>query len=89
MDEKTQILKCAGNSSISNGVGGKPQQTFPLKQNFALIRFVNARYAVKQSGLAGSVGPDNGQDFFPLQRQADTGQRLDAAEADQQPLNLQ
>ena len=53
----------------------------PSNTNSPRVRRVDAGQHVEQAGLAGAVGPDQAVDLAVVDREADVGERLHAAEA--------
>jgi hypothetical protein len=61
-------------------MGRQPADIVASKPDTALLGPVVAADAVQQAGLAGPVGPDDGEYLTFLYRETDPGQGLDAAE---------
>ena len=68
--EQVQVLKCPGNSRVSNAVWRPTADISAVEDQATCVSPADARKSVEDCCLAGAVGPDQPQDFVSLQAQA-------------------
>src|SRR5207247_1534914 len=87
--EQTQVLERAGHAAGGDRVGRAGQQGFALERDRPSRRMVDPRDAVEERRLAGPVGTDHGERLARREREADPGERRDAAEVERDVTDLE
>ena len=82
--EEFGVLEGAGYAQFGNAVAGQGADVLALQVDAALIRVIDAADDIEEGGLAGAIGADDAEDLAGFHREADAGQRLDAAESEGQ-----
>src|SRR6267378_1655305 len=77
--EERDVLKGARHAELGHVGRRQPRAVAALEEDAALVGMVEATDDVEQRGLAGAVGPDDGQDLAALNAQAHAAQRQQRA----------
>jgi hypothetical protein len=80
--EQLDVLEGAGDARAGDAVGLLANQLAAEEADGAPLRPVQARQAVEQRGLAGAVGPDDGEQLAGPDLEGDGPQGPDAGEAE-------
>ncbi len=63
MLEQLDVLEGAGYAQLGDPVGPHAEDAFALPANVSLLRLVEAAEAVEDRSLAGTVGPNDGEEL--------------------------
>jgi hypothetical protein len=87
--EQRQVLEGASHTHLGHLAAVHVVERLATEGDGALLRRVDAVDAVEHGALAGTVGADDGADFMLLHVERNVGQRLDAAKAQADVLDVQ
>jgi hypothetical protein len=87
--EELDILKGSGDAQAGDLVRGQAGDVSALEDDPPLLRMIKSTDAVQDTGLAGTIGTDDGKDLALSDREADTVKCRQAAEAQAKPLYFQ
>ena len=75
------ILECARHPHLGDAMGWQPREVLTIEEDLPLIGSIEAVEAIQHGSFTGAVGSDNRQYLTWMDVEADSRERLRAAEA--------